>query len=65
MSTPLNSESRVGSIVAVNIYLVSSPRGKSVWGTSTNGTLSLIGPSHSSEGAGPSGSIPYVSAAFC
>lgn len=63
MSTPWAFEMRNGSIVADNNSHVSLSSGHSVEGTSTVPT-SLIGPSHSSEGAGPSRSMPYASISF-
>lgn len=61
MSMPLTFESRNGSIEADSNSHVSFASGHSVEGTSTAATSTLIGPSHSSEGAGSSGSIPYAS----
>ena len=62
MSTPLTSESLNRSIEAdSNNSHVSFSSGHSVEGTSTVPTSSLSGPSHSSEGAGPSRSMPYTS----
>ena len=61
MSTPWTSEMLNGSIVADSNSHASCPSGHSVEGTSTVPTSSLIGPSHPSEGAGPSRSMPYAS----